>query len=190
MTMKDKLNKLLTAKNEQRAALNKSLIESDSKEERAAIGETLTALAEEIREIEEMLADVDQPADEGEPAAASADTENNNNERGLNIMATMDMRNENTENKQAEARAQKLVDSGKMNIDNSEARAVLVSSGSLATPTEVAGINDILGARVSSIVDMVKVVNAEGMGAYKVAYQKTDAELTRPFAAEEAAYPR
>jgi HK97 family phage major capsid protein len=62
-----------------------------------------------------------------------------------------------------------------MTIGNADARAVLVSSGKLATPTEVAGINDILGARVSSIVDMVKVVDAGGMGAYKVAYMKTDA---------------
>ena len=176
MTMKEKLSKLLNTKTEQRDTLNKTLIDSDDKEERAAIGETLSKLAEEIREIEDMLADVDKPADEG-----ARDTENNtdtdnNNERGMNVMATMDMRNENTNNgKEAEARAQKLVDSGKAVIDNTEARSVLVSSGKLATPTEVAGINDILGARVSSIVDMVKVVDASGMGAYKVAYQLTDA---------------
>lgn len=67
MTMKEKLQKLLDAKQEQRDNLNKSLIESDSKEERAAIGETLSKLAEEIREVEGMLADVDQPAEQ--PAA-------------------------------------------------------------------------------------------------------------------------
>lgn len=67
MTMKKKLQKLLDAKQEQRDNLNKSLIESDSKEERAAIGETLSKLAEEIREVEGMLADVDQPAEQ--PAA-------------------------------------------------------------------------------------------------------------------------
>ena len=183
MTMKEKLQKLLDAKKEQRNALNASMIESDSKEERAAIGETLAKLAEEIREVEEMLADVDKPA-EGEPAAASADPaagDNNNeneNERGMNVMATMDMRKQE-DNKQAEARATKLHESGKMTIDNAEARAVLVSSGKLATPTEVAGINDILGARVSSIVDMVKVVDAVGMGAYKVAYMKTDAAAAK-----------
>lgn len=175
MTMKEKLNKLLAAKKEQRDALNASMIESDSKEERAAIGETLSKLAEEIREVEEMLADIDQPADDGEPAAASAEPENNN-ERGMNIMATMDMRNNNDENKRMEARAKQLHESGRLTIDNAEARSVLVSSGKLATPTEVNGINDILGARVSSIVDMVKIVDASGMGAYKVAYQKTDAE--------------
>ena len=173
MTMKEKLNKLLTDKQEQRNTLQQSLIDCDDKEQRAAIGETLSALAKEIADVEEMLADVDQPA---EPAAASADPETNpenNNERGMKVMETLDMRK--TDNKQAEARAKQLQESGSIVIENAEARAVLVSAGKLATPTEVEGINDILGARVSSIVDMVKVVDASGMGAYKVAYQLTDA---------------
>lgn len=171
MTMKEKLNKLLDSKNEQRNTLNAALIESDSKEERAAIGDTLKALAAEIKEIEDMLAEVDEPADE--PAAASADTDENV-ERGLDVMATLDTRKNETN--MAEERATELHTKGHMVIDNSEARAVLVSAGQLATPTEVAGINDIMGARVSSVVDMVKVTDASGMGAYKVAYQLTDAE--------------
>ena len=44
--MKDRLLKLLKAKQEQRDALNNQLIESNDKEERAAIGETLKALAD------------------------------------------------------------------------------------------------------------------------------------------------
>ncbi|MBO5842680.1 MAG: phage major capsid protein [Clostridia bacterium] len=173
MTMKEKLSKMLTKKKEQRDNLNKALIDCDDKEERAAIGETLSALAQEIADVEAMLAEVDEPAEQQEAAAASDNTENTN-ERGMNVMATM--RNENTDaQKQAEARAQKLFDSGKLSIDNKEARAVLVSSGKLATPTEVAGINDPVGARVSSIVDMVKITDASGMGAYKVAYVDTDA---------------
>ncbi len=172
MTMKEKLNKLLTAKQEQRNTLQQSLIDSDDKEERAAIGETLSALAQEIADVEAMLADIDQPA---EQEAASNNTENNeNNERGMKVMETMNMRNEN-DTKQIETRAKQLHESGKAVIENAEARAVLVSAGKLATPTEVNGINDIMGARVSSIVDMVKVVDAGGMGAYKVAYQLTDA---------------
>lgn len=186
MTMKEKLNKMLTAKQEQRNTLQQSLIDSDDKEQRAAIGETLTALAKEIADIEEMLADVDQPAEQ-EAAGETPDTENteNNNERGMNVMATMDMR-KNDDNKQAEARAKQLQESGSVVIDNAEARAVLVSAGKLATPTEVSGINDIMGARVSSIVDMVKIVDASGMGAYKVAYQLTEA--TAATTAEGADY--
>lgn len=174
MTMKEKLNQLLTAKQEQRATLQQSLIESDDKEARAAIGETLSKLAEEIRSVEEMLADVDQPAEQQE-ASNNAENGENTNERGMNVMETMNMRTENTNTNEVEARAKKLHENGKTVIGNAEARAVLVSSNKLATPTEVAGINDIMGARVSSVVDMVKVVDASGMGAYKVAYQLTDA---------------
>ena len=176
--MKTRLEKLLKAKQEQRNALNKSMIESDSKEERAAIGETLAALAEEIAEIETMLAEVDAPAEDAPTEEASANENNNNDERGINVMATMTMRNGTpaaNDNEQIEARAQAFANSGRMTIDNAEARAVLVSSGTLATPTEVSGINDPVGARVSSIVDLVKIVNASGMGAYKVAYVDTDA---------------
>lgn len=176
--MKEKLEKLLKAKQEQRDALNKSMIESDNKEERAAIGETLKALGDEIAEVEKMLAEVDEPAADNGASGDDASADENNDERGMNVMATMQMRDgapAADNNKENEARAKAFADSGKMTIDNAEARAVLVSSGKLATPTGVDGINDILDARVSSIVDLVKIVDASGMGAYKVAYQTADA---------------
>nr|DAJ98108.1 MAG TPA: major capsid protein [Caudoviricetes sp.] len=65
MTIKEKLNKLVTEKRKQRDNLNKALIESDSKEERAAIGETLKKLGDEIKEVEDMLNEIDEPADDG-----------------------------------------------------------------------------------------------------------------------------
>jgi HK97 family phage major capsid protein len=175
--MKDTIKELLQAKQEQRDALNASMIESESKEERAEIGSTLKALGDEIAKLEKMLAEVDEPADDNGTNEASA-TENNNNERGMNIMETMEMRNGapvQTDNAKAEARAKAFTESGKMTIDNAEARAVLVSSGKLATPTEVNGINDIIGGGVSSIVDLVKITDASNMGAYKVAYVDTEA---------------
>ena len=175
--MKKKLEKLLNAKKEQRAALNKSMIESDSKEERAEIGATLAKLGEEINDIEAMLAEVDEPATDTGAGESASEGETGNDERGINVMATMQTRNgapAADKGKEAEARAKAFADSGKMTIDNAEARAVLVSSGKLATPTGVDGINDILGERVSSIVDLVKITDASGMGAYKVAYQTAD----------------
>lgn len=177
--MKKRLEKLLRAKQAQRDALNKSMIESDSKEERAAIGETLAKLGEEIAEVEAMLAEVDEPASgDNMTDSASAKEGGEGDNRGLDPVATMTIRtgapvaDKKTE---AETRAKAFADSGKMTIDNAEARAVLVSSGTLATPTEVAGINDNIGAKVSSIVDLVKITDASGMGAYKVAYQTADA---------------
>lgn len=171
MTIKEKLNKLLAAKQEQRNALNKSMIECDDKDQRAAMGETLSKLSEEIREVEDMLKEINEPADD--PNAAGGDPAGD--ARGAGVVAGMQMRN-GVDHKALEARAKKLVESGNVTISNADARAVLVSSGKIATPTEVNGINDMVGAGVSSVVDMVNVVDASGMGAYKVAYQKTNAE--------------
>ena len=188
--MKKRIEKLLAAKREQRETLNNSMIESETKEERAAIGETLSKLGEEIAELETMLAEVDEPAeDNGTPADEASAENNNNDERGMNVMATMEMRNGapvKDNNEQAEARAKAFVESGKMTVENAEARAVLVSSGTLATPTEVSGINGKVGAGVSSIVDLVKITDASGMGAYKVAY--TDADATAATQTEGNAY--
>ena len=62
-----------------------------------------------------------------------------------------------------------------MTIDAEQSRALLISSGTLAQPTVVNGINDIAGAKYSSIIDMVKVVNCVGMGTHRVAYVDADA---------------
>lgn len=74
-----------------------------------------------------------------------------------------------------ERAAQEFVQTRSMTLDAEQARATLISSGTLATPTQVAGINDIPGAAVSSIVDLVKVVNCTGMTTYRVAYVDADA---------------
>lgn len=66
------------------------MIESESKEERAAIGETLKALGEEINEVEEMLAQVDEPAPDGPDAGDKGD-----NSRQLDPIATFKMRDQN-----------------------------------------------------------------------------------------------
>lgn len=62
-----------------------------------------------------------------------------------------------------------------MTMAAEQARAVLISSGTLAQPTQVSGINDIPGAKNSSIIDLVKVVNCVGMGTHRVAYVDADA---------------
>lgn len=82
---KEKLKSLLDAKKEQRNALNSQLIESDSKEERAAIGETLKALGDEIKQVEELLASADEPQQDP----------NDEGERKMSI-ANMNFRNSNT----------------------------------------------------------------------------------------------
>lgn len=65
---------------------------------------------------------------------------------------------------------------GRMTIDAEQARALTIAGGSLVQPTKVDGINDIPGAKYSSIIDLVKVVNCVGMGSHKIAYVKEDAD--------------
>mgnify|MGYP004733039877 CR=1 FL=1 len=70
----------------------------------------------------------------------------------------------------AEQRANAFKETRRETISAMETRATLMSSGNLAAPTGVSGINDSVGVKVSSIIDMVKVVNCEGMGSNKIAY--------------------
>ena len=83
MTLKEKLmkkHKKLTARRDE---LLESLINEDEAENRAAIGETLKALKEDIQEVEGMIADIDEPAP-GEGGEG----------RGLDPVAAMTTRSE------------------------------------------------------------------------------------------------
>jgi HK97 family phage major capsid protein len=59
-----------------------------------------------------------------------------------------------------------------MTIEAEQARALTIASGQLVQPTKVSGINDLPGAQVSSIIDLIKIVNCTGMGSHKIAYVK------------------
>lgn len=118
-------------------------------------------LEAELEEINAKIAELDKPEE---------NTQRNKfnfmkRERGNNTM-TIEERN---------ARAEKFAATRKTSVNAEETRAVLVSSGTIATPTEVNGINENGFVGVSSIIDLVKVVNCEGMGKNRVAYTKTDA---------------
>lgn len=69
-----------------------------------------------------------------------------------------------------ERAANEFAQSRRMTIGADQSRAALISGGELATPTQVSGINDVVGAHVSSIIDLVHVENCVGMGSHKVAY--------------------
>lgn len=175
--MKEKFIKMLNEKREQLKNLESSMIASESKEERAAIGETLRKLRDEIADIEEILNDLDKPADDVKTkivVEGNDDTVKDGSDDGNRSFVPVATVRNGQANNDAETRAANFKKSNAMKISNSEARAVLVSSGSIATPTEVDGIRDLFNG-VSSIVDLVRIVDASGMGAYKVAYQKTDA---------------
>lgn len=82
----------------------------------------------------------------------------------------------NTDAENFEERAKKFASTKRTSIATTQLRAALVSSGKLATPTAVSGIKDTVGAKHSSIIDLVKIVDCGGMGSNKVAYIDTDAD--------------
>lgn len=143
-------------------------------EEAKALQEKIAQLKAELAEAEAALAELEEKPAEEAPKAEEEPKEMEEprqrslkqitEKRGINIM----------ENKQIEERAAKFVESNKMEFDTAEQRSVLISSGNIATPTGVGGINDGFNT-VSSIVDMVTVEDCEGMGSYKLPYEDTDA---------------
>ncbi len=152
-------------------ALEARNTESNDAEELKAVGEELgelntkkAELEKEIEEIDAQIADLDKPAggDNGQRAKLNF---MNKESRGVNKM-TIEERTE---------AAKKFFETRRATYGIEETRAVLVSSGKIATPTEADGINENGFAGVSSIIDLVKVVNCEGMGKNRVAYTKTDA---------------
>ena len=64
----------------------------------------------------------------------------------------------------------------RMAINADQVRALTIAGGQLLQPTMQDGINDIPGAKYSSIIDMVKIVNCTGMGSHQIAYIKADAD--------------
>ena len=189
--IKDYLNKTLNANNERKAALvagvdalKKRMTELDEINERScdekelkAAGEELdklkaelvekqaelAGLEAEIKELEQMIADADKPAEdnpanEGQPQRKQF---LNFEKRGANNM--------NIEER--EKMAKEFAERGTFKKGTAETRAILVSSGDIATPTGVAGDIRPNFEHVPSIVDEVDVLDLEGMGSYKIPYE-------------------
>lgn len=206
MKIKEFLANSLAAKNERKAALvarldaiNKRNAElgeinersCDEKELKAAGEELdklkaelvekqaeLAGLEAEIKELEQMIADADKPAEDN-PTNEGQPQRNqflNFEKRGLNNMTKEEL----------EKMAKEFAERGTFKKGTAETRAILVSSGDLATPTPVAGDIRPNFEHVPSIVDEVDVLDLEGMGAYKIPYEVSisEADVT----AEGAAY--
>ena len=166
-SQKEKRNAELEELKARLEALEAKNAESEDEEELKAVGEEVDALkakiAEkeaELAELKDQLAELEKPKDgeeigEGQRKLKNMKTE----ERKMTI-------EERTE------RAKKFMAGGTLKINGEEVRALLVSSGKVATPTGVKGINE-LPNEVSSIIDMVLVEDCEGMGSNKIAYEYT-----------------
>ena len=93
MKLKEKLTAKLNKLTARRDELMASIVDEENKETRAAMGATLTALKDDIAEVEEMLAGIDEPAAaSGEPSG-----EGEGEGRGLSVVGTFETRKTETE---------------------------------------------------------------------------------------------
>ena len=162
MKVKEFLTKKLGELRSRVETLEAEMIAAETKEARSQIGDTIKELRGEIAETETMIAGLDEPET---PAPIDE------NLRQAIIGGTNEMRNGTVKGNVQETRAKTLKDTSKFKMSGEETRSVLVSSGNIATPTEVGGISDPFSS-VSSIVDMVRVEDMTGCGAYNEAYMK------------------
>ena len=166
--MKEKLQKMLSAKAEQRNALNASMIEAESKEERQAIGETLTKLGEEIADLQALIADADEPAEPTEP------TEDEGRKMTLGIFEARNKEDRNmTETKEyRDAYLKNLM--GKQLTDK-EARDIAAANSVIAVQTQNAVITKI--KEIVPLLDEVQLLNVAGNVTFAVEGNVANAAL-------------
>lgn len=150
-------------------ALEKINNESENEEELKAAGEELDALKAkkeeleaELAEINAQIAEIEKPAEVEQPQRSKFNFMKKE-ERGVKTM--------NLEERKA--KAEEFVKRGTMAVGNEEVRAMLVSSGKIATPTGVNETINELDKTVSSIIDIVNVQDCSGMGANTIPYEYT-----------------
>lgn len=176
--MKNKIKRMIDEKENKIKELREKAKTSESVEELRALNDDVDAIIADLDKLKEMYGEIDDPAgDQGDQGGARSD----------NLKKITEARGgKKDDGADAQKRAAAFAASGRMNITNEEARAVLISGGKIATPTEVNGEIKEGFNGVSSIVDQVNAVDAEGMGAYLVPYEKSDAEAAET--AEGAEY--
>lgn len=202
MSVKETLQKTANNRNADIAKRNKELDEikarlealekinetSEDEEELKAVDEELGKLKAKKAELENDIAEKQAELDEVNAQIAELDKPADQQpQRGkLNFMNKRNGGHQTMNIEERTKQAEEFVKTRKMSIDTEEARSVLVSSGNIATPTEVSGINENGFAGVSSIVDLVTVVNCEGMGKNRIAYVDTEAAAAAHTEGEKA----
>ena len=174
--LKDFLNKQLKEKRSQVDNLEKALIESENKEERAQIGETLGKLRDEISETEKALQEVeDQEQQEEERQKKEQEQQEERSkkvtkEKRMKVLGTYDMGGNPEVEKREKEYKEKMEERGKA---LKEKRAVTVSSSSLLTPKHTGTqLNDTF-TPVSTLADKVATEPMQGGESYEEAYVKT-----------------
>lgn len=186
--MKKYLQNFIAKKQNDIKNLRDKMKDSQDMNEIRSLGDQIAAAQEEIDEARAKLAecnaklgnaraelgedeDDQEGGEEDDVEDVPDDNQRSRNFRPGREVASFDTRSNAPQARaNMERRANEFARTGRQSVPVTEARAVMISGGKIATPTEVGGINDAF-TQVSSIVDMVKVTDCTGMGAYKVAYE-------------------
>ena len=162
----EKIKKMLGELKEEEKNLRAAIINGDTAEARMSAQEALDKVREKIADMNEILAELDKPA---EPAPAAPDGEG---ARSISkITETRGASKMNDDKQKIEERANTFVKEHKTKATFEEMRNVLLATGTLAKPTKVGGINEPFNT-VSSLVDQITVEDMTGVGTYKEAYVK------------------
>ena len=135
----------------------------------AATGDELTALENESRSLLDQLSAIQREAETRnqlrQSIAAGA---------GNPMPSVVPAPAQESEEERA---AKAFVSNNRMTIGADQARATLISSGQLIKPTKVNNeIQEIPGAKVSSIIDLVHIEDCTGMSSYQVPYVTADVD--------------
>lgn len=152
--MKDFLKKLIETKEARETEIKEAIKTAEDADQVRSLGGELETVQNEIRDAKAQLASMDKTPEQ----------------RNFDPLAAFGLGTKSGE--EAEKRAKAFAESGKMTIEGTEARSILLNTGSLAKPTKVSGINNAQNT-VSSIIDQVRVEDATGMGEDKEAYVKS-----------------
>ena len=111
---------------------------------------------------------IQQEIEDAEAAAAAA--------AGASDPSADDNRSRRSSGASFQRRCQEFQRTGRMTYENARSmlkRAAVTTADSVG-PTGVSGINDAAGNTVSGFIDLIKMVDATGMAAYKIAYMIAD----------------
>lgn len=148
---------------------------AETEEEIAAAAEAVAELESAQKSAKERLATIiteaeaiQQEIEDAEAAATAA--------AGASASGGTEDRSRRNSGASFQRRCQEFQRTGRMTYEDARSmvkRAALTTSGTVG-PTGVSGINDAAGNTVSGFIDLIKMVDATGMAAYKAAYMIAD----------------
>lgn len=173
MKVKEYLEGVIEQKRDQTEKVEAAIIESESKEERAELGETLKNLRKELEEAEKALKEADKNG--GEDKDNGNGDEENDSDTGnartkkLEVLGTYQQRGTEPEMTVRKEYNKVLEQRGK---DLREKRAILVSTGKALLPTHEGTVLNDTFTPVSTLVDLAATESLNGGESYKEAFVK------------------